>query len=241
MPLRTYDTKADFDALYDIGAEGAWGHPNTRPEVRLHYNRSVMLPILRDQGKNMARVLGWTAGTRLVVIGCGFGWSLEAYEEGGLNVIGTDMSAYIQANKTLNEDDDLRTAIRAVGLVENAADGLTLFNALRGDGGPRAKKAAAILNEDGGSGGSRSRIRSAIGGAPYSFEVHTEAVLESLTNAECTKLSGFLHQLSTGRISHLVYSTDLPDDGTWNRKTVAEWKALLPNDVFVRVGTWEVA
>ena len=42
-------TKADYDAAYRIGAEGHVGYPNTRQEVKLHYNKSVITPILQNR------------------------------------------------------------------------------------------------------------------------------------------------------------------------------------------------
>ena len=62
--------------------------------------------------------------------------------------VGATTSAYIQAAKGENEDADVRRAVETVGLTTISADGLTLFTVLRGDGGPRAKRAAALLNEN---------------------------------------------------------------------------------------------
>src|SRR3990172_8682695 len=242
MPLRTYDTKADFDSLYDIGAEGAWGHPNTRAEVRMHYNRFVLLPYMRQRAQRLYQVLGWTSQTRLVIVGCGFNWTAEVLEtELGMNrVIGLDVSVYIQAAKSQNEDDDIRAAIQAVGLSTSFGDGMTLFSALRGDGGPRAKKAADILNENIRTNASRNRVKQYISGAA-NFEGLSENVLESLTDAECAQLSGYAHQLTSGRISHFLDCLpNIPNDETWNAKTLEQWKALLPNDTVVENGTFRV-
>lgn len=236
MPLVNWTTKADFDQWYDIGAEGAWGHPNTRSEIRLKYHRFVLLPWMRERAKKLVAALGWTASTRLAIIGAGFGWTAEILQnELGIGtVVAVDTSAYVQASKDLNEDADYIAAITAVGLNANVGDGLTLLNAFRGDGGPRARH--PIRNDNVQTGGGRASIRSAIGGAPFNFEVMTEDVLSSLTDAEAQALSSALHTLTNGRVSHLVGEYPLP----FSPNTAAQWKVLLPNDAIVKIGTYEV-
>ena len=101
------ETKADWDAQYAIGAEGAWGHPNTRPEVTLNYHRFVILPLARTHAAGLSGALGLVNGSRVVVVKSGFGWILEALAERGVSAVGTDLSSYIQAAKAANEDADL--------------------------------------------------------------------------------------------------------------------------------------
>jgi hypothetical protein len=70
----------------------------------------------------------------------------------------------------------------------------------------------------------------------------TELVLDCLSDAECQQLSTFLHNL-TDTVVHVVAPIDdggVHDETGWNWKTAAQWKALLPNDVFIHAGRWVV-
>src|SRR3972149_2272179 len=99
-PLYDFSTKAAWDALYEIGAEGAWGHPASRAEVTLNYHRFVLLPYVREHAKQLRIALGWTNTTPLIVVHPGFGWIIEALGETGMvSVVGATTSAYIQTEK----------------------------------------------------------------------------------------------------------------------------------------------
>lgn len=238
MPFKTWDTWADYQGAYDIGAEPD-GHPNTRDEVRLSYHRAVMFPIARDHAVNVVRVLNWQPSMKIVVIGCGFGWFIEVLknELGYTNVVGTDIGLYVQTNKGGTEEADINAAIQAVGLNPLLGDGAIAKGKLF-DGGPRAR--VPVLNEDARTNQSRTRIKQALIGGGAVDWAFTESVLESLTDAETTQGSGFLHQLATN-VGHLVVTTRPGQTlGEFNWKTLAEWKALLPNDIFVEAGTYAV-
>ena len=240
MPLYNWD-KAGYENAYNIGAEPD-GHPADRPEVRLGYHRAVLLPYAQNLATNLYRVLNWTSSTRLVIVGSGFGWTVECLRFMGMtNVIGVDTSPWVQANKTLNDESEIDEAITKTGLSPSSEQGQAIKAKLvpMTGGGPRSKVAADILNEDVSSAPARARVRQRIGGQP-TFEVLTESVIESLTDSEVQAASGFIHQLTSGRVSHLFFPRD---DGNFlplNWKTTQEWKALVPADTFVNVQTWEV-
>lgn len=243
VPLKTWDTKADFDAAYSAGVEpeGTTG----RPEVVLHYNRYAFLAWHRKRMINVAAALGWTSGKRLVIAGCAFGWSLETLldELGFAQVLGVDTSAYTNSNLTTNEDAEIAAAITAVGLNPASGEGLTLFNRFRDGGGPRSRKNTLVLNENLSSNASRNRVRNAMG-APHTYEIFTEDMLTSLTDAECLLASQNAHQVSNGtppgRVSHLVTTTQFGGAPGYNNKTLEQWKALIPADTFVEVESYRV-
>jgi len=238
MPFKTWDTWADFQGSYDIGAEPD-GHPNTREEVRLSYHRAVMLPLARDRATNVARVLNWLPTMKIVVIGCGFGWFVEVLknELGFTDVVGTDISLYIQANKSGTEEADINAAIQAVGLNPLLGDGATIKGRLH-DGGTRSR--VTVLNENAQTAQSRNAIRQAFTGPGQVAWAFSESLIESLTDAEAAQGSGFLHQVANN-VGHLVVTTrDGQTPGEFNWKSLQEWKALLPNDIFVEAGTYAV-
>ena len=246
MPLKTWDTKADWDAAYSFGAEGDVGHPNTRDEVRLHYNRAVKKDDLADRASALARALSWVApGPTIAIIGAGFGWTIEGLDVLGFTrVVGTDTSAYIQAVKATSEDADVDAAITAVGLNPTTGEGLTIKTRLIGKGGGagnRTRTAKSLLNESGKTGSSRNNIKSALGlGTTDSVDwVVTESVLESLNDTEAGKSAAESNSLGTD-VAHLVYTLQAGQLAGFNWKTLADWKTLIPGDTFIEAGTYRV-
>lgn len=227
------------------GAEGEWGHPNTRDEVRLVYARKHVVPILRERWAWLVPLLGLTSTSSVCLIGAGYGYSLEILAELGITrVIGTEPST-LRTKASQSEDADIQAAIQAVGLTIATGDGLTLYNALRDrPGTARCTRASDLLNEDMSSAASRNRVRNALsakGGA--SWDVITENVLTVLSDAECVTLSTRAHQLSgVSRVIHLVSTTMASgfQNPIYNWKTMQQWKALLPLDIFVSVYTQEM-
>lgn len=242
LPLRAgaqslydFSTKAAWDALYEIGAEGAWGHPASRAEVTLNYHRFVLLPYVREHAKQLRTALGWTNTTPVIVVHSGFGWILEALGETGMTtVVGATTSPYIQAAKGNNEDADIRRSVEAVGLTTISGDGLSVFAALRGDGGPRAKRAAALLNESLRTSASRNLVRTALAAVGPVIILTYDGFLNAHTDAEAVALAADLRRVPSSSVVHHVYPNWL------NAKSLEAWKALIPQDTFVEHGTWQV-
>ena len=232
MPLISLDTKADWDSFYAIGAE-PWGHPGTREEVTLNYHRSVLLPIVRNHAKNLAVAMGLVRTDRLIIVGCGFGWILEAFEQLAVQAVGTQVSSYIQGFKFENEDDDITAAINAVGLALNTIDGLLIYTHHRGNGESRAKKGADVMDEALDTTASQNAVKNAAGG-PNAIILSYDGWINTLTDAEATDLSAGMHGTEPRRVYHHVYHN------FGNDKTLTEWKNLLPNDFFIEHGTWIV-
>lgn len=249
LPLKTWDTKADWDAAYKFGAEDDVGHPNTRAEVILHYNRIFKAgQEAVTHATRLAAALLWTApGDTILIAGAGFGWTAEALEGLGFaTVVGTDISTYIQGNKAVSEDADIDTAITDVGLDPASGEGLdikTRILARSGGTGNRQRNSRGVLNEDGKNGASRGRIKQALGlSGPERIEwVVSEAVIESLTDAEVVDASGDADIIGNNT-AHFFYP--LRPSGNqlagFNWKTLEDWKLLVPGDTFVEAGTYRV-
>ena len=249
MPLKTWDTKADWDAAYSFGAEGDTGHTNTRAEVRLHYHRSFKAGANSlNHATRLAAALGWTVpGPTILIVGAGFGWTAEALEDLGFaTVVGTDTSTYIQNNKDLNEDTEIDVEITAVGLDPSTGEGLEIKNRLiaRGGGvGNRSRNSRGVLNEDGSNGGSRGRIKQALGlqGNERIEWVVSESLIESLTDTEVISGSNDMGIIGNNS-AHFFYP--LRANGNqlsgFNWKTLENWKLLIPDDTFVEAGSYRV-
>src|SRR5712691_6385899 len=153
MPIADYNLWSTWQALYDLDAE-PYADTGTRPHARLGYHRAALLHTLfEDRAVNVPRVLGWAPETRVVVVGCGFGWFLERMAAHGYaHLVGTDTSTLVHTHKALTEEADIHAALLEVGLPYEAGEGVALKAKLH-DGGPRAR--VPILNEDGQTNASR--------------------------------------------------------------------------------------
>jgi len=112
--MATWD-KASFDKFYSFKGE-PYGRPATRPGIRVHYNDFVVGKGQRSLAKNLISAAGIPVGANVVVIGAGFGWTVEGLIENGINAVGTDISAYILAEKGNSEEADLRGYIQEAGV-----------------------------------------------------------------------------------------------------------------------------
>jgi hypothetical protein len=245
MPLPGLDLNDPTHLGITCGAEGLWGHPNTRAEVRLTYARYHVLPELRRRWEWLIPALNLTSTSSIALIGCAYCYSLEVLAENGITrVVGTEPTSGLRTKLAQPEDADIQAAIEAVGLNITTGDGLRLYNSLRDrPGQPRSPKAADVLNEDLSSNASRTRLRNALiaKGGSSGWIVITENVLTVLTDAECTTLASRARSLTgISRLVHLVSTTNPGNIAGYNWKTAAQWKALLPLDTIVSLYTQEV-
>ena len=98
MPLKTYETKADYDAEYELDTEYATGHPSTRPAIKAGYDRSVLLAEAELRASKFVELLNLRTNQKILILGCGFGWTVEALNNLGFNnVVGVDTSPYIHS------------------------------------------------------------------------------------------------------------------------------------------------
>lgn len=225
-------TKELYDQAYSFDAEPD-GHPNTRPGIRLHYNRYVLYPEMLRRAQQFVSILGLTLSDRILIVGAGFGWTVEALAGMGYTVIGTDVSAYIQGNKTLSEDSDVSASISAVGLDPTTGEGLLHFNRLRGDG---TRTRGIVLNEDSSSNPSRNRVKTALGSDPTI--IITEDLVTSLTDSECATLQSAIIRYATG-IRTVHFLTEFANSNPpflFNSKSMVEWKALFPTSTIIADG-----
>ena len=241
MPFLDYNLWATWQALYDLDAEPYQTTPG-RGHVRLSYHRAVLgpgKPLTAGNAQAYIDKLGWTPAKKIAALGCGFGWTIEelvtqhGFSAG--NLVGADVSTFIQTNKGGTEEADINAAITAVGLSPLVGEGATVKGRLF-DGGPRSR--VTVLNEDGRTPQSRTRLRQALTSGTFDI-AFSEDVLGNLTDAEAAAFSAILHQIAPA-VQHLVtmISDGVVAAGNW--KTIEQWKALLPNDTFLSAGDYRV-
>lgn len=242
MSLVDYSLWSTWQALYDLDAEPDLG-PVFRPHVRLSYHRAVLKTLARENANACITKLGWLSTQKIAFFGCGFGWTVEVLqaEHGFTNIVGIDTSQFIQTNKATTEEADINAAIIAVGLNPLIGEGATVKGKLF-DGGPRSR--VTVLNEDGRTPQSRTRIKQALAGGGGVDIAFTEDVLGSWADADCQAISAALHQLA-GTVQHLITLGDAANvvpifqNGNW-KPTLAAWKALLPADTVMSSGDFQV-
>ena len=225
----TWD-KSLFDLAYEFNAE-PMGHPNTRPGIRLHYNRYVMFPEMLKRARFFIEHFNLTVADRVLIVGCGFGWTVEALQSLGIETIGTDVSDYIFDTKDQSEDADIADAIAAVGLNPTEGEGLVHFNRLRS----AQRTSGTVLKEDSASNRSRNVVKRALSSDPTL--IITEDLVTSLSDAECAQVQGFIENYAPPRICHFVTEFANPDAPFFfNSKSLAEWKAIFPTSTIIADG-----
>jgi hypothetical protein len=223
--------KALFDAAYEVSAEPD-GWPHTREGIRLHYNRWAFYPEAQRRAAFFVQQFGLGPTSSVLLLGCGFGWTAEALSDLGIDVVGTDVSPYIHSVKDTPEDSELSAEITRVGLDPASGEGLAHLQRLRA-GGVRTR--GKVLNENSANNASRNRVRQALKSGNVTLVI-TEDVITSLTDSEITTLRG--HAAGYGvPLAHFVTenANPAPPFG-FNSKTLAQWKALLPNDTIIADG-----
>jgi hypothetical protein len=221
-----YDTKEDWNALWEIGGEGDTGYPNTRREVQVNYHRWAVKSFDRGHADNIVNGTGWNLETNVVVLHPGMGWILEALEEQGVpSAIGFTTSPYIQSAKFTSEDQDMLDAMSTAGLISSTAEGIAVYTKLHDVGEPRSEKAVQLLNVDIADANAASSAIKDTFGAKGKFQVLTYWLLSSMSDAEVTTLVGNIDALKPETVVHLTY---IRETG-WNDHSLEEWQALVPN------------
>ena len=249
VPLQDWNLKATFDTAYGFNAEPD-GHPNTRQGVRLHYHRGRMLNIAQKIADYFHNYLGPAAyNNRFVVVGGGFGWAAgELYERGFTNVVVVETSQYILDNMDLDDEAEVRAACVQVGLGVNGVRANELVSWWARPGVPRRRRRlnsldVPIVNADIGTSAGRTTVRNALTPSGNPQIVVSEEVIGCLDDAEAVQFASDCSAWGGQQtVVHLV--TPLMPDNTqdpgYNWKTMADWKTLIPGDIFINAVTGEV-
>lgn len=199
MPVKTWDTKADFDGAHRVNDPLNVGQ-------QIGFERRGIFPFVQVEVDRLVAEFGWPTSSSILIVGCGFGWSMEYLQTlGYADVFGTDTSVYIQGAKT--EIDPV-------------------------DGIARALLPDRILDETLLNNGSRRRvITSTIGGGNQFDVVIVERVVTSLTDAESISFTNAARQIARQAAEVIVVETAFQDSGQnpgYNWHTLEEWRAILP-------------
>lgn len=178
-------TKEQYDDAYRWRVERNFGgHPNTRREVKVHYHRWAMKPVLAAMWARLAPILNIADTEHVCLVGAGFGWGLDAFiAETSATSVGIDISDYIAAEQAGTEEIELRAQIALVGLDPDSGRGLELMGHIY-DAQPRAD--IIVMQNDMSTVGLRQDIRTALGGEWPSVVLYEDIVDDSMTDQEIT-------------------------------------------------------
>ncbi len=212
MPVKTWDLKADFDGAYRINVRDASGKQTGE---KANYERRVLYSAFESQAANLVARFAWPLNSSIAIVGCGFGWSVEALQALGYpNVWGADTSLYIQAVKAQIDPAD--------GIARSLVPDRVRDDDLMGNPG-------------------RNRfIRETIGQGGQFDVVILENLVTSLSDIEVGNATGVINQIA--RVAASLIIIDVPtapaSDPDYNWHTVAEWDALIAGTdwIFVTAG-----
>ncbi len=180
-------TKEQYDIAYRWRVERYFGgHPNTRPEVKVHYHKWAMQPVLAHRWSVLAPILNIASTEHVCLVGVGFGWGVDAFiAETGATTVGIDISDYIAAEQSGTEEVELRAEIVTAGLDPDTGRGLELMGHIY-DGQPRSN--VVVLQNDASTGPQRGEIRTALGGNWPSVCIAENIVDDTWTDTDIENL-----------------------------------------------------
>lgn len=217
MPRKVWETEQDFRDTYEIGIRDP-KHPQHGQTVtygRLFAQRAMgplddELTLYNNRVNQLLRLFLIGQADRVLVVGCGFGFLIDAFHDAGFpNTWGIESSEYIQENQerearttTQFVDSDIRDWNQArFKLREMTGD--WIFN--------------WIITES----------------VMESYEdVEMDLLLDSV-EALLDGNNGLRNAI------HLV-AADPTLDPAFNVKTLPEWKAVRPQHSWVDAATWEI-
>ncbi len=111
--------KQRFDEFYRFKAE-KFGHPgglDFRPGIFLHYHYHSVGQYQENRfAPKLAETLDLKSGESVVIIGCGFNWTGAGLAKIGIDVSGTEISAFCLAEKDETEEAEIRQCCLDAGV-----------------------------------------------------------------------------------------------------------------------------
>jgi len=199
-------TKADYDNAYRFRVERHLPTPaptNIRPEVRIHYHKKMMGPLLTNRWSVLQAVLNILSTDKVCVVGAGFGWGVDAIiTETGAVTVGIDISDYIAAEQTNTEEAELRAEVSAAGLDPDADRGLEVMQFIY-DGSVRSN--VVVLQNDASTGPQRQVIRTALGGNWPSVVIAEDIIDDTWTDTDIENLRNAMNGFGGSQRLIFVY------------------------------------
>ncbi len=252
-----------YDEMYVLhGYKTRWGIPSTLaqvglapegdktpyPKFKVHYHRGPMFNATVTLIKDLLALPGVPNITKALVIGGGFGWSVEALEANGIEAFHTEIGDHILNTQGTTEEQEFLDALAAQGLDTTyrmwAEDGTLTLDPLIRWGARNVRNKKQAVEEDIASKGSRNKVKNKFTGNSMDIII-TELVLESMDDNE---LANFLSDVEALRPNPtvLVLHVIVPNhpDVRFNQKSLQEWHDFIVglglNHLVLDVSTFEV-
>lgn len=258
MPIQDWTLQSTWDNAYRIKADERIGDGKgslTNP-LRTHYHNFIVKNAIGRTMQKLVTKLNIVTGSRIVVIGAGFGWSVEWLNANGYVAIAVDPNQYLIDKAPTSEEPEITTLIAAKGRDKNElridpSDGQEkpLLDILVRQDGKRTNE--ILINENMKTDGSRRAVWNQLtNNMDY---VITENMLSTLNDAEVIDVADNIEEckkLQAGvTVIHLDTWLDTSGrfDTGYNWKTGPEWRAFfdntlnLPDHILIADGTLEVA
>lgn len=218
MPRKVWETEQDFRDVYEI-LIGDPSHPKFGESItysRLFAQRVMGPP---DDHLNyydmrvsrLSELFTIEKSDRVLVVGCGFGFLIDAFHDAGFpNIWGIDSSPYIQANRATESRD-------STGFVDSDIRGPQVrakLKALTGDW---------IFNWI---------ITESV------MECYQDEEIGSLLDAVEVVLDA---DNGLRNAVHLVVADNPEFDSIFAQKTLQQWKDIRPSHSWVNIISWEIA
>jgi len=230
--------KAKFDSMYRLPA-WQWGVRNHHRVPTFRYNWFVMKATTQRIVDQYFSMPGWAQISNIAIVGGGYGWTAEALEAQGVNVVVVERSPHIIGTINTSEEQELRDTLTADGW---DPDNLPVFIGpdwntpvdpwtywLRPDG---VRSSATVVDEDLSTNGSRRNVRQAL---PSNKDaIITESALDSQdTESEALVLIERCEQLRPNPNCNVVHLVS-PGAGGPDllNYTIEEWRSLLDANGF---------
>jgi SAM-dependent methyltransferase len=181
-----------FRAAYDNG------------DSSLGYDRRWLFDNAVDHADGLTRLLGLTAADKVVVVGCGFGWTVEVLASRGIEAVGTDISPYIQS---------------AINTVEGTESAAVVLNEDSRNNGSRNRVRQAFAGANDPTHVISQHVLTS------STDAEIVDLLPRLEGFTAATISHVVTPLAEGDPE--VRAQQLGDWPAWNWKEAADWRAFF--------------
>jgi len=214
--------KQDFDNAY-LFRPGRYPEYKSQgfPDIAVGYTRFTLEKITDQYVSQYQNII--PAGSKVLIIGAGFGWSAEKLNDLGYTAVALDTSPYVQAEKDNTDEAEWDALLQGTG---KAALVKSIVN-------PRKRSRDGVRNDDISRKPSRNSLKS--------DWVITEEMISILPDADLTKLLPYADDIAP----NCLHLTSVGGSGPYNWKTKEEWRAFLDanganNHKLLITGSWEV-
>ena len=121
MPIQDWTLQATWDKAYKVKADERIrdGKGSLTNPLRTHYHNFILKERRGYRMQNLVTKLNIVAGSRIVVIGAGFAWSVEWLNANGFIAVPVDPNPYLISKASTSEETEITDLIITKGRDKN--------------------------------------------------------------------------------------------------------------------------